>query len=76
MLPSKKVHFEPCVKGLLLFVCTHKVNKMCFYRIKKTIRMRYHQWAGTQGLGGGGGGGGIHIFLDYYLKLLYGSLGM
>ncbi len=30
------------VKGLLLFVCTHNINKtLCFYKIKKTNMMRF-----------------------------------
>ncbi len=30
------------VKGLLLYVCTHNINKMlCFYKIKKTNMMRF-----------------------------------
>ncbi len=30
------------VKGLLLFVCTHNINKMlCFYKIKKTNMMHF-----------------------------------
>ncbi len=30
------------VKGLLVFVCTHNINKtLCFYKIKKTNMMRF-----------------------------------
>ncbi len=30
------------VKGLLLFVCTHNINKtLCFYKIKKTNMMPF-----------------------------------